>query len=110
MGSAKKILKKTVGLIGVKQKSGATSYMTPDQAVAGGYGRMIDGQYQAFSEADKAHYDAANANRNAEYQDTSEGSALGQYFGNNSLLEGIRKRKNTVISTLLGGNKTNLGG
>lgn len=111
MGSAKKALGK---IMGVKSKQSAFLAMmnqpTDAQRVANGEGRMIDGKYQAFSAADKAHYDAANANRNAEYQDISEGSALGQYFGNNSLLEGIRKRKNTVISTLLGGNKTNLGG
>lgn len=111
MGSAKKMLKKTAGLIGVKSKSGGTSYMSAEQAVNAGYGRMVDGSYQAYSDADRDHVQSANANRNAEYQDISEGSALGHYFGNNSLLENIRKKKNNVVSTLLGGSgKTNLGG
>lgn len=111
MGSAKKALGK---IMGVKSKQSAFLAMmnqsTDAQRVANGEGRMINGKYQAFSAEDKAHYDAAQANRNAEYQDISEGSALGQYFGNNSLLESIRKKRDAVRSTLLGGNPSNLGG
>lgn len=107
MGSAKKLLKS----VGLAHSSSKTAAMTDAQKVAAGQGRMLDGVYTEYSEADKAHYDAANENRNAEYQDISSGSSLGTYGGgNNSLLESIRKRKNTVVSTLLGGNKTNLGG
>lgn len=117
MGSS---LKRVSGLLGLKTGSKKAlllqqiqqqqQYNSPEAKVARGEGRMIDGQYQAFSAGDKAHYDAAEANKNAAYQDISEGSALGQYFGNNSLLESIRKKKEAVKSTLLGGNPSNLGG
>ena len=111
MGSATKALRK---IMGVSSKKAALITMmnqpTDAQRVANGEGRMLNGKYQAFSAEDKAHYDAAEANKNAAYQDISEGSALGQYFGNNSLLESIRKKKEAVKSTLLGGNPSNLGG
>lgn len=111
MGSAKKALGKIMGFS--SKKAALITMMnqpTDAQRVANGEGRMLNGKYQAFSAEDKAHYDAAQANRNAEYKDISEGSALGQYFGNNSLLESIRKKRDAVRSTLLGGNPSNLGG
>lgn len=111
MGSSVKRLAKIVGLGKAKQSFFfAPQQPTDAQRVANGEGRMLNGKYQAFSAEDKAHYDAAQANRNAEYKDISEGSALGQYFGNNSLLESIRKKRDAVRSTLLGGNPSNLGG
>ena len=77
MGSAKKALGK---IMGVSSKKAALITMmnqpTDAQRVANGEGRMLNGKYQAFSAEDKAHYDAAQANRNAEYQDISESCCI----------------------------------
>lgn len=76
------------------------------QNVARGEGRMINGQYVAYSAADKAHVQAAEANKNAEYQDISMGSQLGRYYGEDSLLGRNAKRMAEAEErrrTLLGG-------
>ena len=54
--------------------------------VAAGNGYMSNGVYVAYSAPDRAHVQAANANRNAEYQDISTNSQLKRYYGQNSLL------------------------
>ena len=76
------------------------------QNVAKGEGRMINGQYVAYSAADKAHVQSANANRNAQYTDISTGSQLGYYFGEATQLGQYSKRRAEMDArrqTLLGG-------
>lgn len=75
-----------------------------------GKGRMVDGKYKGFSDAEKEHWNSAEKFKNAAFKDISEGSALGKYFGNSSFLENIRKKREEVTSTLLGGIKSLLGG
>ena len=76
-----------------------------------GQGRMVDGKYQNYSDADKKHMKGAEANRQAAYQDISSSSLLGRYFGNKSDEGDVKKKKNTAASTLLGGGGSNvLGG
>lgn len=107
MGSLRKNF---AGLVGVKRKDGSSGQMTQDQAIAQGFGRMVDGVYQAYSDADRDHIQSANANANAAYTDISSGSALGRNFGSNeTILSGIRKKKN-IAQTLLGGGNSSLGG
>lgn len=75
-----------------------------------GKGRMVDGKYKAFSGDDKTHFQSAEEHKGDAFKDISLGSALGKYFGNSSFLENIRKKREEVTSTLLGGIKSLLGG
>lgn len=83
-------------------------FIESDQSkVARGAGRFVDGAYQDYSAADKAHINDANANRNAEFQDIAQNSGLGHSWGDGlaSLLGGfnVKKKKQAEAATLLGG-------
>ncbi len=97
MGSVKKSIYKLVGGKTVR-------YDSVEAKIDRGEGRMVDGAYQAYSAEDKAHFNSANANANAEYTDIAASSGLGRFFGSpDSLLGSTKKRKNQTRSTLLGG-------
>jgi len=84
----------------------AAAQALQQQNVAKGEGRMINGQYVAYSAADKAHVQSADANRNAQYTDISTGSQLGYYFGEATQLGQYSKRRAELDArrqTLLGG-------
>ena len=76
---------------------------SPEAKIARGEGRMVDGSYQAYTAADKAHVNDANANRNAEFTDISQNSGLGRNWGGGeSLLGNFKKKKQAAQGTLLG--------
>lgn len=109
--SFKRFVHKTTGLGGGGGGSSAAAQAAAAQAlqqqnIAAGNGRLVNGQYVAYSAADKAHVQAAEANKNAEYQDISMGSQLGRYYGEDSLLGRNAKRMAEAEErrrTLLGG-------
>lgn len=106
MGSTKKFIYKLAGGKVVHRDS-------VEAKIDRGEGRMVDGAYQAYSAEDKAHFNSANANANAEYTDIAASSGLGRFFGSpDSLLGSVKKRKQQTRSTLLGGggNSSVLGG
>lgn len=76
---------------------------SPEAKIARGEGRMVDGSYQAYTAAEKAHVNDANANRNAEFTDISQNSGLGRNWGGGeSLLGNFKKKKQAAQGTLLG--------
>lgn len=106
----KKIVGKITGKGGSSSSGGGFLSMAKQAAeqmnVANGNGRMINGQYVAYSAADKAHVQSADANRNAQYTDISTGSQLGYYFGEATQLGQYSKRRAEMDArrqTLLGG-------
>lgn len=83
---------------------------SPELKIARGEGRMVDGSYQGYTAADKAHIADANANRTAEYQDISQNSGLGRSWGDGlaSLLGNVKKKKQAgAVGTLLGNTTAN---
>lgn len=73
------------------------------EKVSKGYGRMVDGAYQAYTELDKQHIKDADANRNASFTDISSNSGLGHNWGGGeSLLGNFKKKKQAGQGTLLG--------
>lgn len=105
-------LKKIVGKItgkGGSSSSGGGLHLkqaVEQIAIQRGEGRMINGQYVAYSAADKTHVQSADANRNAQYTDISTGSQLGYYFGEATQLGQYSKRRAEMDArrqTLLGG-------
>ena len=84
-------------------------FNSPEQRVARGEGRMVDGNFVEYTAADKEHINKANANKNAAYTDIASQSMLGRYSGNNVSEDGLPKKKKMAVSTLLGGSSV-LGG
>jgi len=98
------------GMFNALMKGESLKSYTERMNIEAGKGRMVDGKYKGFSDAEKKHWNSAEEFKNAAFKDISEGSALGKYFGNSSFLENIRKKREDVTSTLLGGIKSLLGG
>lgn len=103
--SFKKIVKKTIG--GGSSGGGLHLKQTAEQiAIQRGEGRMVDGQYVAYTADDKEHNTLAEENRNSDYTDISIGSQLAKYYGGGGLLGSFLKRRAGIDErkkTLLGG-------
>ncbi len=102
--SFKKFVKKTIG--GGSSGGGMSAAQIQAQNIAAGLGRMVDGQYVAYTADDKEHNTLAEENKNSDYTDISIGSQLAKYYGGGGLLGSFLKRRAGIDErkkTLLGG-------
>lgn len=91
----------------VKKAKNANSV---EAKVERGEGKMVDGAYQAYSDADKVHIKNAEMNKYSAYEDISAHSGLKNFFGASNTLLGSTKRRKQSATPLLGGGSSILGG
>lgn len=76
---------------------------TEQKNVEAGNGRMVDGQYVQYTEADKEHLAGASENKTAEYRDLAMNSQLGRYTKRGNRRQGNGSPEPIQRRSLLGG-------